>query len=132
MSETIKSFRDLRIWQKGMELVEKIYKVTGQFPKAETYGLAAQMQRASVSIPSNVAEGFRRRHPREYKQYLNISLGSCGELETQIEIAKRLGYVGEKVCEELVGEIEYVCKMIHTLVKTLVSSLTTHDPRLRT
>ncbi len=119
MEEKIRDFKDLRIWQKGMDLVEEIYKVTPSFPKSEVYGLASQMQRSSVSIPSNIAEGFRRRHNKEYKQFLNIALGSCGELETQIEIARRLGYITDDQSKILIQSQDYICRMIQTLIKKL-------------
>ena len=117
MSEKIKSFRDLRIWQKGMFLVEQAYKITADFPKVETYGLAVQLQRSAVSIPSNIAEGFRRKHLKEYKHFLTIALGSCAELETQIEIAFRIGYLSQEKKNEIIEEIDYLCKMIQTLIK---------------
>lgn len=117
--DEIKSFRDLRIWQKSMYLVEKIYETTANFPKIETYGLISQMQRAVVSIPSNIAEGHRRRHNKEYRQFLNISPGSCGELETQIEIAKRLKYLSDGKYNELIEELDYLCGMIQTLITKL-------------
>jgi four helix bundle protein len=116
VSERLESFRDLRIWQKGVLIVEEIYKVTATFPKTETYGLVSQLQRASISVPSNIAEGFRRKYNKEYKQFLSVSLGSCGELETQIEIAKRLGYIDEVKYKKLIEELEYLCKMIQTLI----------------
>ncbi len=116
MSEKIVSFRDLRIWQKSMDLVEEIYKITSDFPKTETYGLSSQMQRSAVSIPSNIAEGFRRKHNKEYKNFLSISLGSCGELETQLEISKRLGYLVEERFKKILEDLDYLCKMIQTLI----------------
>ncbi|MBI4398337.1 MAG: four helix bundle protein [Candidatus Omnitrophica bacterium] len=102
-----------------MKLVEKIYGITKSFPKAEIYGLASQMQRSAVSIPSNISEGFRRNHRREYKQYLGIALGSCGELETQIEISYRCGYIIEQIKNELIADVEYLCKMMQTLIRKL-------------
>src|SRR3990167_9511206 len=86
----VESYKDLIIWQKSMELVIEIYKLTKKFPKTETYGLASQMQRAVVSIPSNIAEGYRITHLPEYLQFLAIGYGSGAELETQIEICKKL------------------------------------------
>ncbi|MEN6613603.1 MAG: four helix bundle protein [Armatimonadota bacterium] len=77
MAENIKSYRDLRVWQSGIDLVELIYKVTSDFPKSETYGLASQMQRAAVSVPSNIAEGQAREHLKEYlhhNQWLRVPL----------------------------------------------------------
>ena len=91
MTEKIKNFQDLRIWQKGIEVVKEIYILTKKFPKEELYGLTSQMRRSAVSIPSNIAEGFRRYHNKEYKQFLYIAMGSCAELETQIIISYELG-----------------------------------------
>ena len=119
MENTIKSFRDLKIWKKGIELVKKIYLVTKEFPKEEQYGLSSQMRRASVSIPSNVAEGFRRKHNKEYKQFLNIALGSCAELETQIVIAQELKYIKDGQAKDIIELIYYICRMIVSLKKKL-------------
>jgi four helix bundle protein len=92
----IQTYRDLDIWNAGIDLVKEIYKLTEKFPKEEMYGLSAQMRRSAVSIPSNVAEGFRRYHNKEYRQFLYITLGSSAELETQITIAKELKYIQEE------------------------------------
>jgi len=119
LSEKIMSFRDLRIWQKSMELVEKVYSVTDPFPKAEIFGLVSQMRRSAVSIPSNISEGFRRKHSKEYKQFLSIALGSCGELETQIEIACRLKFISKEIYQDLIARLDYICRMIQTLLKKL-------------
>jgi len=89
----VESFRDLRVWQAGMELVEEVYRLTRPFPKQETYGLANQLQRAAISIPSNIAEGHARQHLREYIQHLSVAQASLAEVETQLEIAARLGYL---------------------------------------
>jgi four helix bundle protein len=80
----IKDYKDLKVWQLGIEIVDKIYLVTESFPKDEQYGLISQMRRAAVSIPSNIAEGFVRNYTKEYKQFLYVSLGSCAELETHL------------------------------------------------
>jgi len=80
----IKNYKELKIWQKGIEIAEKVYLITDDFPKSELYGLTSQMRKASVSISSNIAEGFVRQYSKEYKQFLYISLGSCAELETQL------------------------------------------------
>ena len=90
--DKIKSFRDLQVWQKAVELATKIYQITEAFPKTEQYGLTSQMRRAAVSIASNIAEGHRRTNP-DFARYLTIALGSVAELETQIEIAKRIDYL---------------------------------------
>ena len=86
----LQSYKELKVWQKSIELVEEVYILTNQFPKEETYGLSAQMRRAAISIPSNIAEGSRRKDLPEYLQFLRISDASSAELETQLIISKRL------------------------------------------
>jgi four helix bundle protein len=93
--------------------------ITKEFPKDEIYGLTSQMRRCSVSIPSNIAEGFRRYHNKEYKQFLYITLGSCAELETQIIIASELKYIGEVIKEDIINRIHYISRMIVKLIKKL-------------
>ena len=115
----IKNFRELDIWQFGKDISLIIYQVTSNFPNEETYGLASQMRRASVSVPSNIAEGFNRFHNKEYKQFLYISLGSCAELETQLEISHELGYLGRKDFEAIIEKINTVSKMTRNLIKKL-------------
>jgi len=88
----VKSFRDLDVWRLGLELAETIYRGTAQFPKSEICGLTAQMRRAAVSIPSNIAEGTARNSTREFLYFLSISRGSLAELETQLELPIRLHY----------------------------------------
>lgn len=117
----IRNFRDLDIWKIGKEIVVEAYKATQSFPKDETFGLTSQMRRAAVSIPSNVAEGFNRYHDKEYKQFLYCALGSCAELETQIEISFELGYVEAFNKEKLLEKIVYESKMIRNLIKKLNS-----------
>lgn len=89
----MQSHRDLLVWQKAMDLVVAIYRITQAFPKSEVYGLASQMQRASVSIPSNIAEGHSLKQTGAYLRHLAIASGSLAELETQLEISYRLGYL---------------------------------------
>ncbi|HAL44882.1 MAG TPA: four helix bundle protein [Phycisphaerales bacterium] len=101
-----RSFKDLIVWQKSYKLVLEIYKITNDFPKSEIYGLAQQMRRASVSIPSNIAEGYGRKHNAEYKQFLAIAYGSLLELETQCLLSVDLKYVGRnQVIEKLLIEV---------------------------
>jgi len=120
MTEKIKNFQDLRIWQVGIEVVKDIYILTKKFPKEELYGLNSQMRRSAVSIPSNIAEGFiRRYHNKEYKQFLYIALGSCAELETQIIIANELDYINETEKTELIEKIKYICRMTAKLIQKL-------------
>lgn len=95
--------RDLIAWQKAMDLVIDVYRITGMFPKQEVYGLTSQMRRAAVSVPSNIAEGHGLKQTLAYSRHLAVANGSLTELETQIEIAQRLGYLtrdGEGVVEK--------------------------------
>ncbi len=89
----LKTHKDLDAWQKSLDLVEMVYKATNGFPQEELYGLVNQMRRAAVSIPSNIAEGAARASKKEFTQFLHIALGSVSEIETQLIIAKRLGYL---------------------------------------
>ena len=86
----IQSHKDLIVWKKSMQLVKEIYEMTDKFPKDEMFGLNSQLRRAAVSIPSNIAEGYLRKHRKEYLQFLSIALGSSAEIETQILICKSL------------------------------------------
>jgi len=115
----IETYRDLEIWKKGIEVVKDIYKLTEKFPKQETYGLVSQMRRSAISIPSNVAEGFKRYHNKEYKQFLHITLGSCAELETQITIAKELKYIQQANEAALLEKLDHIGRMITSLLKKL-------------
>lgn len=90
------SYQDLRVWQKAMDLVEEVYRLTPMLPATEKYGLASQMQRAVASIPSNIAEGYGRQHRGEYIQYLSMSNGSLKELETQVLICVRLNQLEKR------------------------------------
>ena len=91
----MKTFRDLLIWQKAMVLVTKCYSVTKQFPKEELFSLTSQIRRCSISIPSNIAEGFGRETNKDYHRFLNIAMGSLFEFQTQIEIAHNLEYLSQ-------------------------------------
>ncbi len=119
MRTKIRTYRDLDIWKKGIGIVKDVYKMTEAFPKKETYGLSTQMRRAAVSIPSNVAEGFRRYYNKEYKQFLYIALGSCAELETQLTISRELKYITETLEENSLEDIDHICRMISNLIKRL-------------
>jgi len=119
MNGKIRNFRDLDIWKLGKKLVVDVYKVTQSFPKEESYGLVSQMRRAAISIPSNIAEGFNRFHNKEYRQFLYIAIGSCAELETQVEIAFELKYLGEISKNELLEAIDHESRMLRNLIKKL-------------
>jgi four helix bundle protein len=119
MDEKINSFKDLKIWQKGMEIVSDIYILSKKFPKEELFSLTSQLRRSAISIPSNIAEGFKRFHNKEYKQFLFITLGSCAELETQIIISKELKYIDENEEAKLVEKLDHICRMTSSLIKKL-------------
>ena len=111
----IKNFRDLRVWQAAMDLVEQIYLLTCAFPKHELHGLVSRMQRAAVSIPSNIAEGQTREYTKEYLHHLSIARSSLAELETQLEIALRLKYCSEEHHRKLVEQTDSLGKQLSTL-----------------
>ena len=115
----VKDYKDLQVWQKGIELVKEIYTITKKFPKDELFGLVSQMRRCAVSIPSNIAEGWMRQHTNEYIQFVYHALGSCGELDTQIIIANSLDYIDNKVMENLSEEINHIVRMLRNLIKGL-------------
>jgi len=119
MIEKIKDFKDLKIWQEGIVLVKEIYKISSKFPKNEEYCLGGQMKRAAISIPSNVAEGFRRKHNKEYIQFLNIAAGSAAELETQIIMANELKYIELSEKNSILEKIDHIGRMITNLRKKL-------------
>ncbi|HOX05797.1 MAG TPA: four helix bundle protein [Planctomycetota bacterium] len=115
----IKTYRDLIVWQKSMRLVVLIYSLTRGLPKEELYGLTSQMRRAAVSIPSNIAEGYGRRSSREYKRFLNVSMGSLFELETQVLLARELGFVDEICHQEASRGLDEVEAMLRSLIGKL-------------
>lgn len=119
MERTIKSFRDLNIWQKGIDLVKDIYKETQNFPRQEIYGLTNQIRRAAISIPSNIAEGHIRQHRAEFRQFLSVALGSLAELETQIVISRELNYISTEKSLNLIDQMGSLGKMIRGLIKKL-------------
>lgn len=119
----VSSFRDLRVWQATMDLVQTVYLVTQEFPRGEMYGLSLQMQRATVSVPSNIAEGYAREHLREYLHALSISQGSLAELETQVEIAVRLGYVAPERGNAIVRDIVVSARQLSALRQALERKL---------
>lgn len=117
----IRSFRDLRVWQTGIELVRSIYEATSKFPRSETYGLSSQMQRAAVSVPSNIAEGHARESTKEYLQHLSIAQASLAELETQLEIAKLLSYISDGDANHLRETIAALGRQLFALRNALMN-----------
>lgn len=116
----VKSYKELLIWQKGIKIVVSIYKLTKDFPKEEMYALTSQLKRASVSVPSNIAEGFGRQTDKSFNHFLNISRGSLNEIETQLIIAKELDFVLDvNLFNEILFLIEEESKMINAFSKNL-------------
>jgi four helix bundle protein len=119
----IKNYQELNIWKRSVEIAIEIYNTSKNFPKEELYGLTSQIRRASVSIPSNIAEGFTRYHNKEFRQFLYVSLGSCAEVETQLFIAQRLNYIDQEKASKLVKELGEIGKMINNLIKKINNTL---------
>jgi four helix bundle protein len=117
----IRSFRDLRVWKAGIELVKSVYEQTSRFPRSEVYGLASQMQRAAVSVPSNIAEGHARESTKEYLQHLSITQASLAELETQVEIAMQLNYISEAPASRMVERMSSLGKQLFALRNALTN-----------
>ena len=115
----VQSYRDLIAWQKSMDLVLEIYRCTEAFRRTEIYGLSSQLRRAAVSVPSNIAEGHERSSTGEFRQFLGHSLGSLMEIETQIIIADRLGYLDRDHAERLLELSSEVGKVLNGLVRSL-------------
>jgi len=114
----IESFRNLEVWQKSMDLVERVHSKSSNWPRSETYGLASQIRRAAVSIPSNIAEG-KALGGQGYPRHIRIALGSKSELETHIELAQRLGLLTASEAEALLEETAVVGRMLAALWKSL-------------
>ena len=117
----IYNYEDLLVWQKAMDLVEEVYQLIKFLPKEENYGIALQMRRAAISIPSNIAEGQSRHTTKEFINFLSIANGSKSELRTQIQICIRLKFVTEKEAEKAMSLCEEVSKMLSALVTKLQS-----------
>ncbi|CAD5265012.1 MULTISPECIES: four helix bundle protein [Halomonadaceae] len=117
----MRKHQQLRVWQEAMDLVVAIYSMTSSFPSVERYGLASQMQRAAVSVPSNIAEGAARGSKPDFLRFLHIARGSLSELETQCQIAQRLGYMDDISALELA--INSVFSQLGGLIKHLKASL---------
>ena len=111
------SYRDLKVWQNAMDLALDVYSTTGKFPNDERFGLVQQMRRAAVSIPSNIAEGYGRRTARQRYSFLENSLGSVFELETQTELSSRLGFLNEVDFEKLAETIRGIGRGLAALMR---------------
>jgi len=118
-SKNIQSYKDLIVWQKSMNLAVLIYELTEKFPKAETYGLVSQMRRCAISIPSNIAEGSRRNTKKDYSHFISIAFGSGSELETQIEIVKRLSFSKDFEFIKIDSLLNEVMRMLNKITSNL-------------
>ncbi len=116
---SILSFRDLKVWQIGKTLAIIVYRKTDNFPIEERYELISQMRRSAISIPSNIAEGYNRSYIKEYQRFLHVALGSCAELETQLEISRDLNYVDESDYNEILEFIDHESRMFNKLITKL-------------
>jgi four helix bundle protein len=113
----LKIHKDLTVWQESIKLVKEIYSLTSEFPKEEVYSLTAQIKRAAISIPSNIAEGAARDSNKEYIHFLYIALGSVAELDTQLIIAGGLNFIDEKDFNEISEKLDSIGKMLSGLIK---------------
>jgi four helix bundle protein len=116
---TVQSYRDLIAWQKAMDLVTEVYECTQSFPRTEVYGLVSQLRRAAVSVPSNVAEGHARLSTGEFRQFLGHALGSLVEVETQVMIGERLGYLDSKRTAALLDRTAEIGRILNGLLRSL-------------
>lgn len=117
------NYKNYKVWEKSHHLVLKIYDVTSSFPKSEMYNLTSQMNRASVSIPTNIAEGCGRETEKELVRFLYIASGSAHELDYLLLVAKELGFMKPHISDSIISEIDEIKKMLFSLIKTIKSSL---------
>jgi four helix bundle protein len=115
----IKSYKELIVWQKSMELVKEVYKLTKRFPSSELYGITSQIRRCAVSIPSNIAEGYGRKSTKSYAQFYSIAYGSALELETQLIISKELRLAPVEKFKEVDGLLTEVSKMLNSMISKM-------------
>jgi len=120
-NKKIESFKDLFVWQKGIELVNNIYKATKKFPKDELYCLTSQIRRAAISIPANIAEGWGRGTTKNYIQFLEISRGSLFELNTLIIISYNQEYISKETCDEVENKLIEIGRMLNAIITKLES-----------
>lgn len=121
--KTVQDYRDLKVWQAAMELTTAIYAITSRFPTSEAFGLSSQMQRAAVSIPSNIAEGHARDSTKEFLRFVSIAMGSLAEIETQLILSNRLNYIEEDKLGTLFGQTGEIGRMLRGLQHSLKAKL---------
>ncbi len=115
-----KNYQDLIVWQKAMDFVERLYRTTASFPKEELYVLTSQVRRAAISIPSNIAEGQGRRSPRDFRRFLSLAYGSVREVETQLLLAERLGYLTANARTHLMDSAAEIGRLLNGLRQSLL------------
>lgn len=115
----MQSYKDLIVWQKSIALVTEVYELVKLFPREEIYALSNQIRRASVSVPSNIAEGHNRNSDKEFVQFLYIARGSLGELETQLIIAEKLNYAKKEYVDKLLNDCYEIGKMLNSLINKI-------------
>ncbi|MGE3623129.1 MAG: four helix bundle protein [Bdellovibrionales bacterium] len=120
---TVNSYRDLEVWQKSVDMVARIYEATKLFPREELYTLTSQIRRAAISIPSNIAEGRGKRSTRDFMRYISIACGSLAELETQLVIAGKLGYLPAHQLDPLFDELARIGRMLNGMLAGLEKRL---------
>ena len=119
MGERVTSYRDLKVWQRAIDLVPEVYELLRSFPKHETYALADQIRRAVVSIPANIAEGQARQHRKEFLQSLYVARGSLAELETLLVVAEKLSYLGAEATAPVLAAMTELRRMLSGLISRL-------------
>jgi len=126
MAEKIARFEDLSVWQKAHQLVLQVYRITGSFPAEERFGLSSQMRRAAVSVPTNLADGFKKRGVKDKLNFYNIAQGSLEELRYYLILSKDLGYLSDN--QELVASAEEIARMLHGLIASVASGARNPSP----
>ena len=117
----IRSYRELKIWQRSMDLTVQTYELTRRFPSEEKYGLSSQMRRAAASVPANIAEGQARRSKKEFLQMLSIARGSLAELETFVTLSERLGLIRRETSNSLLEDCAEINRMMNGLMRSLAN-----------
>ena len=123
----METHKDLRVWQQSIEMVTSIYLMTQSFPKEEIFGLVTQLRRASVSVPSNIAEGYARGTDKEKLHFLRIASGSISEVETQLMLGLNLGYIDQEKYNELSETVTSVWKQLNSLISSIKNRLTSQE-----
>jgi four helix bundle protein len=124
----INSYRDLKVWQEGMDLAEECYRLTRRFPQEEMYGITSQIRRAAVSVPANIAEGYGRDSRGEFVQFLRVAQGSLKEVETHLLLAQRIGYLSPDETGPMLIRADRMGRMLRSLYRVVQSKPATKKP----